>query len=342
MPIKREAKTNLRPRYFCTNQVYRCAPAVTTTTTTKMTITKLANYNSSGAFSEAQVIEYLNYISLPEAALELAPLDLLTSIIHHHRANIPFESLDLHYTPSRHLSIEPLDVLQKVLHRRRGGYCMEVNTLFANILWALSYELFTIGARTNTGPNGLYDGFNHMAMLVDIDDVRYLVDVGCAAYGPPVPLPLVDGHEMVGVPPLKIRIQQKALPGSRTSRLKSWVYGFQTAAMEWRDWYAFSEAEFLPADYDMVNYTMSTSRMSIMVNTIMVQKTIMCDGVTVGSKQMASNSYRQTMGAESSESIVFKTEADRHVALEEHFDIKLTEKEKRAIQGLGSEIRSGL
>jgi arylamine N-acetyltransferase len=64
---------------------------------------------------------------------------------------------------------------------------MEHNTLFAAVLFALGYDLYTIATRVYL-PNdlsitGYRGGFGHMASILTLDGIEYLVDVGFGGNG---------------------------------------------------------------------------------------------------------------------------------------------------------------
>lgn len=71
----------------------------------------------------------------------------LTLLQQHHLARVPFDSVALHYSPSRLLSLDPDDLFQKIVLNSRGGYCMEVNTLFGIVLRSLGYTVVSAGGR---------------------------------------------------------------------------------------------------------------------------------------------------------------------------------------------------
>lgn len=103
-------------------------------------------------YTPEQVDLYLKHIELDlestssqeHAVLPLLRLELLQQ---HHLARIPFDSIALHYSPTRSLSLHPEDLFQKIVVNSRGGYCMEVNALFGNILRSVGYVVTSVGGR---------------------------------------------------------------------------------------------------------------------------------------------------------------------------------------------------
>jgi N-hydroxyarylamine O-acetyltransferase len=100
-----------------------------------------------------------------------------------HRAHlyaVPFENLDIGL--GRPLSLDVPALFDKVVHRRRGGFCYELNGLFAALLTALGFDVTLLSARVfNDGHFG--PEFDHLALLVQApvranDSITWLADVG--------------------------------------------------------------------------------------------------------------------------------------------------------------------
>lgn len=104
---------------------------------------------SSPPYTPQQVDDYLAHIGLARRALADAPgpLAALTRLQQHHLARVPFDNIALHYSPTRLLSLDPEDLFHKIVGHSRGGYCMEVNALFGNMLRCLGYRVVSVGAR---------------------------------------------------------------------------------------------------------------------------------------------------------------------------------------------------
>jgi arylamine N-acetyltransferase len=103
-------------------------------------------------YTEEQLARYFERIELEysqDARRQVSedPLGFLTTLQRHHLARVPFESLSLHYSRHRLLSLDPEDLFKKIVDNGRGGYCMEVNTLFATVLRSLGFMLISVGGR---------------------------------------------------------------------------------------------------------------------------------------------------------------------------------------------------
>jgi N-hydroxyarylamine O-acetyltransferase len=92
-----------------------------------------------------------------------------------HLLAVPFENLSIHWGEPIVLDDEAL--FGKVVVRRRGGFCYELNGLFAALLRALGFEVAMLSAGV-MGASGDYSpDFDHMALLITLEE-RWLVDVG--------------------------------------------------------------------------------------------------------------------------------------------------------------------
>ena len=91
-----------------------------------------------------------------------------------HLASVPFENLDIHLGVLIELNESAL--VSKVIERRRGGFCYELNGLFAMLLRGLGHHVDMLAARVH-GDSGLGPPFDHMALVVSGHE-RLLVDVG--------------------------------------------------------------------------------------------------------------------------------------------------------------------
>jgi N-hydroxyarylamine O-acetyltransferase len=65
----------------------------------------------------------------------------------------------------------------KVVERRRGGFCYELNGLFAALLRALGFQVAMLSARVARADGTFSPDFDHMALAVTLEE-RWLADVG--------------------------------------------------------------------------------------------------------------------------------------------------------------------
>ena len=90
-----------------------------------------------------------------------------------HLRVVPFENLSIHDGERIQLDVDWM--FDKIIARRRGGFCYELNGLFAALLRALGHEVDMLAARVY-GPGGVLGiPFDHMCLRVD---GTWLADVG--------------------------------------------------------------------------------------------------------------------------------------------------------------------
>ena len=92
-----------------------------------------------------------------------------------HLLTVPFENLSIHLGEPIVLDDEAL--FDKVVRRRRGGFCYEWNGLFAALLRALGFSVTMISAGVINASGEVSPEFDHMALLVHLDQC-WLADVG--------------------------------------------------------------------------------------------------------------------------------------------------------------------
>jgi N-hydroxyarylamine O-acetyltransferase len=92
-----------------------------------------------------------------------------------HLMRVPFENLDIHL--GRPIGLDLASFFEKIVIRGRGGFCYELNGLFACLLKALGFQVDLLSARAATREGGFGPEFDHLALRVDLDQ-PYLADVG--------------------------------------------------------------------------------------------------------------------------------------------------------------------
>jgi N-hydroxyarylamine O-acetyltransferase len=107
-----------------------------------------------------------------------------------HRAHllaIPYENLDIHlgYT----LTLDLYHIYHKIVEERRGGWCYEMNGLFAWALGELGFDVRLLGSSVGEPAQGGVDGdLDHLILQVRLDQ-PWLADVGFGnAFIEPLPL----------------------------------------------------------------------------------------------------------------------------------------------------------
>ncbi|KAL6692331.1 hypothetical protein J3F84DRAFT_383698 [Trichoderma pleuroticola] len=294
------------------------------------------------AYSQDQLTRYLEHISYPRSQHPRDELQLLTELQAHHLARVPFESVGLHYSPHRTLSLDPDALFEKVVEKSKGGYCLEMNTFFCEILRVLGFTVLPIGARVKAGPR--YGGMTHCANIVILGERRYLVDVAFGSYGVFRPVPLTSGFEFDNILPRRGKLEFRPIAQSAfPSTQPLWVYSSQDDPLaEWVERYCFTETEYFREDYEVNNYFCSTNRTSIFVNQVIVLRGILNDrgdGLQGVLTMFQGEVRKRIEGVEGMQVLeTMANEEERVKALDKWFSIPLTKAEARAIQRLPSEL----
>jgi N-hydroxyarylamine O-acetyltransferase len=109
-----------------------------------------------------------------------------------HLLHVPFENLSIHSREP--IVLNDLALFEKIVTRRRGGFCYELNGLFAALLRELGFEVAMLSAQVAGTGNEFGRDFDHMCLTVALKQERWLADVG---FGDSFvePLPLVADAE---------------------------------------------------------------------------------------------------------------------------------------------------
>ncbi|WP_246169850.1 arylamine N-acetyltransferase family protein [Alkalibaculum sporogenes] len=162
-----------------------------------------------------------------------------------HTLEIPFENLDVYYR--KPISLDRESLFNKIVENKRGGYCFEMNGLFSFILEELGFKVTNLLAR-GTMDGKTYFAKTHQVLMVEIDDKRYLVDVGFGNDGITAPLLLEEEVE-----------QQQFTNTYRILKEPKFGYVLQNkVGDEYRYMYAFTLDECCPMDYLMSNHFTET------------------------------------------------------------------------------------
>ncbi len=102
-------------------------------------------------------------------------VDTLRALHRAHHLAVPFENLEIHL--GRPIRLDEASLFDKIVRHRRGGFCYEMNGLFAALLRELGFDVTLLSARVTSGEDTFGPEFDHMALLVQLED-RWLADVG--------------------------------------------------------------------------------------------------------------------------------------------------------------------
>jgi N-hydroxyarylamine O-acetyltransferase len=220
-----------------------------------------------------------------------------------HLLTVPFENLSIHAGEPIVLEDEPL--YAKIVQRRRGGFCYELNGLFAALLRELGFHVEMLSARVANREGVFGPEFDHMALLVTLGE-RWLADVG---FG--------DSF----VEPLLVDERAEQTQGASAFRIEEDGDGLvllrRDAGGAWEPQYRFSLEPHAYADYAEMCRFHQTSPDSHFT------RQRLCSRLTDGGRLTLSGTRLiQTVGGERLEQEL-ASEAEYVAALGEHFGVSL-------------------
>jgi N-hydroxyarylamine O-acetyltransferase len=131
----------------------------------------------TGAEQSMNLAGYLTRIDYRGA---LEPTTKVLRAVHAaHLLHVPFENLDIQRR--RLFTLDPEALFDKIVTRRRGGFCYELNGLFALLLEQLGFQVTRLAARVMNKDGSLGPEFDHLTLQVqcpaEVGSV-WLADVG--------------------------------------------------------------------------------------------------------------------------------------------------------------------
>jgi len=95
-----------------------------------------------------------------------------------HMQRIPFENLDIGLKYP--IKLDDQSLWNKLIINKRGGFCYELNGLFAWLLKQIGFDVTYLNARVYDREGNLGIEFDHLALLVQVpgQSERWLADVG--------------------------------------------------------------------------------------------------------------------------------------------------------------------
>lgn len=289
-------------------------------------------------YTNEQVFQIYDRINLPgihrhtpgEESKKLARsndgLKLLSALQRHHIAKVPFENLELHYSPTKIINTDAELLFTKIVTQNtgRGGYCMENNLFFATLLRSLGFSVMSTGGRVSTAaqPNGdvapeeRYTGFSHMVNIITIQEKRYMVDVGFGTGQATHPLELVDRSPSINIKPnQQVRLRWDAIPEAQNKDAKMWIFERQDKADgPWIPTYCFPDnVEYLPQDYAVMSYYTSTNRTSFFTYKLITAKFLLDEAgdEVIGTLVMFGNTAHRRVGGVKEDLGTFEKEEER-------------------------------
>jgi len=154
----------------------------------------------SGLYKELSQEQKQQYLERINFEGEAKPdVETLTRLVWAHHCAVPFENLDV--VDGGQIPNLAIDALfEKVVTNRRGGYCFEMNAIFAALLKTVGYEVLPMIAKVGgPSPMGPMPSL-HRVNLAVIDGEKYFCDVGFGGFMPRGALQFTDNvkQELAG------------------------------------------------------------------------------------------------------------------------------------------------
>jgi N-hydroxyarylamine O-acetyltransferase len=228
-----------------------------------------------------------------------------------HMLHVPFENLDIGRKRPIRLAEEAL--WDKVVVQKRGGFCYELNGLFAALLREIGFDVTYLNARVFNRQGKLGIDFDHLALLVQAPNQpgRWLVDVGF-------------GDSFTA--PLTFEEQGEQKQGLRAYRLEQTADGYITWQKNydgaWGRQYFFDVVSHsFPAEYESACLYHQTSP-----NSSFTRGSIISRATPDGRVSLKDGRLILTKNGQRSEQPL-KSKEEYRSLLKQHFDITLEEEQ---------------
>ncbi|HEX2866019.1 MAG TPA: arylamine N-acetyltransferase [Ignavibacteriales bacterium] len=221
-----------------------------------------------------------------------------------HMTSIPFENLSIGMKEP--VILTDKDLFQKIILRKRGGFCYELNGLFASLLRELGFNVSMLSAAVAKRDGGFGPDFDHMALLVKLGE-DYLADVG---FGDLFLDPIL----------LKEGIEQKQ--GNRTFRIdqedKYFILNQRDRDDDWKKQYHFTLEPHGYEDFsEMCQYNQTSPKSHFTQHTI-------CSLATPEGRITISDKRLIITEGENKQERLLTDNAEYYDLLNKHFGIKLS------------------
>ncbi len=188
-----------------------------------------------------------------------ADAETLAALMRGQLFNVPFENLDVQ--AGKIVSIEPQDIVDKIVYHPRGGYCYEVNSLFAMALTDLGIDYYFVGARPMFYP--ARRPRTHMVIIATVEGEDYLCDLGFGSYGMRAPIPLSKINQVIQQDDDFFKL---FCEDGKNYVLQALVDG------EWVNQFGFDLYPHELLDFMLANYYNSTSPDAVFVKQLLIVK----------------------------------------------------------------------
>ncbi|MDD2369870.1 MAG: arylamine N-acetyltransferase [Sulfuricurvum sp.] len=226
-----------------------------------------------------------------------ADVTTLTALMQRQLSTIVFENTEVQ--AGRIPSLVPEDIVKKVIVNRRGGYCYEINGVFAMALTAIGFEWYFAGARSMLYPTRRPK--THMVLIVRVDGCDYLCDTGFGGYALRAPMVIEESEVVQDGDRFRLEILgSEYVLGAMVQGEWQRLYGFALQPQEW-------------IEFSLANYFNATSS-----DTIFTQKKIAIMQTPQGRKILVDNELKLIEDGK-----LEKLDVEYASALKEYFGLEL-------------------
>ncbi len=225
-----------------------------------------------------------------------------------HLLTVPFENLDIGL--KRPILLDENSLWNKIVVNGRGGFCYEVNGLFASLLEEIGFDVTYLNARDyHEDDNTFGIDFDHLTLQVRVpnEPIRWLVDVGWGdTFTQPLDMDNPDWQEQ----------------DRRAYRLEPFRDGFQlwqrgfNGEVERQYYFDLTPRQF-PAEYEATCLYHQTSPQSIFTRKQIISRLTENGRVSLDHDRLIVTTNGQR------EERPFENEDEFHKLLEEHFGFRL-------------------
>jgi len=251
-------------------------------------------------FNHHQVAQYLKRINIQ---LELN--DKKSTLVALHKAHmmaVPFENIDIHLGNKIRLSL-PL-LFEKIVMKNRGGFCYELNYLFAALLSSCGFKVNLLSAKVFDGDT-LGREFDHLLLSVECEGVLWVCDVG---FGDSFISPLMLDNEPV---------EQLGYLYKVTQQDEKYVLFRKKSDGEWMRQYLFS----LTAQR-IENFTQMCEFQQTSSDSTFTKKSVCSVATESGRLTLSNGKFIETSNGTRSEKLITSSKHYRQV-LQQYFSMKL-------------------
>ena len=224
-----------------------------------------------------------------------------------HMLHVPFENLDIRL--KHPIRLDEQSLWNKIVTNKRGGFCYELNGLFAWLLKQIGFDVTYLNARVYDREGNLGIEFDHLTLLVQIPgrNERWLADVGF-------------GDSFTS--PLKLDNRSEQPQGLRAYRVDKVDHGFVTWQKNydgsWEKQYYFGlQPHKFPHEYQAACLYHQTSPESPFVRGSIISRAMEIGRISLENGRLILTTNGQKEYHE------IKSEDEYRFLLNEHFDVEL-------------------